>query len=189
MKHNKITITGDLGSGKSTVAKELCKRLGYEYLSTGNIQREMAAQRGIDTLEMNYQAEKDKEIDRLIDDRLRQINHEHKSYVLDSRLAWHFVKNSFKVFLTAAPEVAAQRVMNDQQRRNEPQADDVATKSQKLLERRKAEDTRFKKLYGIDCADPANYDAVIDTSHNTVEEIANLILELYARWQSGKNLE
>lgn len=189
MNHFKITITGDLGSGKSSVAKELCRRLGYEYFSTGNIQRELAAQRGMDTLQMNYQAEKDKEIDRLIDERLLQINNEKKSYVLDSRLAWHFVKNSFKVYLTANPEVAAQRVMSDMKRRNEPQSDDITSKSQNLLERRKAEDTRFKKTYGIDCADLSNYDAVIDTSSRTVEAVASIIIDLFVRWQRGERFD
>lgn len=189
MNYYKITITGDLGSGKSSVARELCHRLGYEYFSTGNIQRELAAQRGMNTLQMNYQAEKDKEIDRLIDERLMQINVEKKSYVLDSRLAWYFVKNSFKVYLTAQPDIAAQRVMNDQNRRNEPQSGDIASKSLNLLERRKAEDTRFKKTYGIDCANLSNYDAVIETSFSTVEKVADILMDLFLKWQKGETFE
>lgn len=186
---SKITITGDLGSGKSSVAKELCKRLGYEYFSTGSIQRELAAQRGMDTLQMNYQAEKDKEIDRLIDERLMKINNENKSYVLDSRLAWHFVKNSFKIYLTVKPEIAAQRVMGDTKRRNEPQSDSITAKASNLLERRKAEDDRFKKTYGIDCADLDNYDVVVDTSGLTVNEVATVIIDIFGKWRNGKSYE
>ena len=37
-----ITITGRLGSGKSTVAKLLVEKHGYTYYSTGNIMRELA---------------------------------------------------------------------------------------------------------------------------------------------------
>src|ERR1051325_4407656 len=122
MHANKISITGDLGSGKSSVAKELCKFLGYEYFSTGNIQRELARTKGMDTLEMNYYAEKNKGIDKLIDNNLIQINKENKSYVLDSRLAWHFVKDSFKIYLTVLPEIAAKRVLADTLRKNEPAA-------------------------------------------------------------------
>ncbi len=189
MNHNKITITGDLGSGKSTVARELCKRLGYEYLSTGNIQREMAARLGLDTLEMNYRAKTDKEIDRLIDERLMQINDENKSYVLDSRLAWHFVKNSFKVYLTVQPEIAAQRVMEDTKRRNEPLSDNVNAKSQNLLERRRAEDDRFKKTYGIDCGNLNNYDMIVDTSELTVDEVVTIIIDIFGKWRSGRSYE
>jgi len=182
-RKNIITITGDLGSGKSSVARELCRLLGYEYFSTGNIQRELAQQAGVDTLEMNYFAEKNKEIDRLIDDRLRQINNENKSYVLDSRLAWHFVKDTFKVYLTVQPEIAAQRVSGDRQRKNEPVIADLKAKALNLIERRKAEDRRFKATYGIDCSDLNNYDVVMDTSHSSVKEVANAILERYRKWQ------
>ena len=31
----KITLTGDLGSGKSTVSRILCEHTGFEYVSTG----------------------------------------------------------------------------------------------------------------------------------------------------------
>ena len=42
----KISITGDLGSGKSTVAKQLAKDLGFDYISTGTIFREIAKEYG-----------------------------------------------------------------------------------------------------------------------------------------------
>ena len=42
--HEKITLAGNLGSGKSTVAKILTERLGMEYFSTGIICREVAAE-------------------------------------------------------------------------------------------------------------------------------------------------
>jgi len=186
MPNNKITITGDLGSGKSSVAKELCKMLGYEYFSTGSIQRELAQKRGMNTLELNYHAEKNKEIDRLIDERLVAINQEKKPYVLDSRLAWHFVKNSFKVYLTVEPGIAAKRVLKDKKRINEPDAKDEAGKALNLLERKSAEDKRFKKNYGVDCADLNNYDVVIDTSRSTAAEVSELIIELFSKWNSGK---
>ncbi|MBO5847261.1 MAG: (d)CMP kinase, partial [Bacteroidales bacterium] len=48
-----ISITGDLGSGKSSVAKILCQDLGFEYFSTGSLQRKLAAEKGMNTLDMN----------------------------------------------------------------------------------------------------------------------------------------
>lgn len=186
MRGNKISITGDLGSGKSSVAKELCRMLGYQYFSTGSIQRELAQQKGMNTLELNYQAETDKEIDRFIDDRLRQLNHDAKPYVLDSRLAWHFIKNSFKVYLTVQPAIAAKRVLGDTQRTNEPVVHNEAAKALNLLERKRAEDQRFKKRYGVNCADLRNYDAIIDTSRSTAAQVAELIVRLYDQWNSGK---
>jgi cytidylate kinase len=37
-----ITLTGNLGSGKSTIAKIMAEKYGYEIYSTGKIQRELA---------------------------------------------------------------------------------------------------------------------------------------------------
>ncbi|MFN4256381.1 MAG: cytidylate kinase family protein, partial [Saprospiraceae bacterium] len=63
----KITITGDLGSGKSAVSKILCQKTGFPYVSTGQIQRQLAADMGMDTLEMNRRADWDPTIDERID--------------------------------------------------------------------------------------------------------------------------
>ena len=41
-----ITITGRLGSGKSTVCRILADKDGYEIYSTGKIHRQIAAEKG-----------------------------------------------------------------------------------------------------------------------------------------------
>ena len=179
---NNITITGDLGSGKSTVAKALCKLLNFKYLSTGKIQREIGAQKGMNTLELNYFSENNAEIDNLIDDMLIKLNDSEEQYVLDSRMAWFFVKNSFKIYLTVNPLTAAKRVMDDSMRKNEPILNDIQQKANNLIERRTIEDRRFKQKYGVDCANLENYDVVIDTTRAAIEDITNLLLRLYQAW-------
>ena len=47
-----ITITGNLGSGKSSVAKIL-KEKGYEYSSTGNVFRQLAMEKGLSVEELS----------------------------------------------------------------------------------------------------------------------------------------
>ncbi|PIN81309.1 cytidylate kinase, partial [Candidatus Woesearchaeota archaeon CG10_big_fil_rev_8_21_14_0_10_32_9] len=64
----KITISGNLGSGKSTVAKMLAKDLGYSHYSTGDFMRKMAEERGITLLELGKIAENDSSIDYELDD-------------------------------------------------------------------------------------------------------------------------
>lgn len=175
-----ISITGDLGSGKSTVANELCKKLNLEYFSTGLLQRELAQKRGLNTLELNYVSEKDSNIDDYIDQYLKDINvNIEKSYVLDSRLAWFFVNNSFKIYLTVIPEIAAKRVIDDQCRQNEPKAKNIEERIFTLLERQKIENRRFKSLYNVDCRDFNNYNLVIDTSYASIDDIVNLIISIY----------
>ena len=48
-----ISITGRLGSGKSTVCGILNQKYGFEIFSTGTINREFARRLGITTLELN----------------------------------------------------------------------------------------------------------------------------------------
>src|SRR5579863_5521381 len=65
----RITIAGDIGSGKTTVARLLSRQVGAPWLSTGAIQRKMAAARGVSVLQLNKMAECDPGIDRAIDRR------------------------------------------------------------------------------------------------------------------------
>jgi cytidylate kinase len=179
-----ISITGDLGSGKSTVAKKLCEILGYKYLSTGEIQRQLALEKGMNTLEFNKFTDQNQFIDDYIDQRLKDVNNQLDSYILDSRLGWHFVKKSFKVYVMAIEEVAASRVMIDSSRIGEPQADDIQQKIKEQKERRKSENERFEKTYGVKPSIFKDFDAVIDTSSANIEEVTNLLLKLYNQWKN-----
>ncbi|MBQ0096589.1 MAG: (d)CMP kinase [Bacteroidales bacterium] len=171
-----ISITGALGSGKSTVAKNICAKTGFSYFSTGTIQRKIAEERGIDTLQLNQLCGSDKSVDDLIDGRLRQMNVDGTTdIVLDSRLAWFFVGNSFKVYLTALPSVAADRVFHDDKRVGEPTGDQLEVMGN-LLERQRIENERFKRFYNADCFDLNNFDIVVDSSKSTVDDIADLII-------------
>lgn len=179
-----ISITGDLGSGKSTVAKKLCETLGYKYLSTGEIQRQLALEKGMNTLEFNKFTDQNQFIDDYIDQRLKDVNNQLESYILDSRLGWHFVKKSFKVYVMAIEEVAASRVMIDSSRIGEPEANDIQQKIKEQQERRKSENERFEKTYGVKPSIFKDFDAVIDTSSANIEEVTNLLLKLYNQWKN-----
>lgn len=181
-----ISITGALGSGKSTVAKNICAKNGFSYFSTGTIQRKIAEERGIDTLQLNQLCGSDKSVDDLIDGRLRQMNVDGTTdIVLDSRLAWFFVGKSFKVYLTALPSVAADRVFHDDKRVGEPTGDQLEV-MKNLLERQRVENERFKRFYNADCFDLNNFDIIVDSSKSTVDEIADLIIAEFGKSLSGE---
>jgi cytidylate kinase len=176
-----ITITGKLGSGKSTVAKKLVELYGFEIFSTGAILRAAAAERGMDVLELNKELsaklDSDRSMDDLIDNTTIRVAAERKDdkLIFDSRMAWHFVPDSFKVFVTVAPCVAAERVMKDP-RPGEP-AEDVDELCAELVERSKVEQARFQALYGVDYYDYNNYNLVVDSSNRTPDEIVSIIWE------------
>lgn len=183
-QNNKITLTGDLGSGKSATSDILCRLTGYSYLSTGQIQRRLAAEMGIDTLEMNRRADTDPSIDERIDSVFKQLNSDPNGYVVDSRLAWFFIPDSFKVYLSTDIRVSAERILKDP-KRNSEQYQSVEEAMEKIRARKASENARFLAKYGADCANLQLFDVVIDTTHRTLEAVATLILEAKKAKEDG----
>jgi cytidylate kinase len=172
-----ISITGDLGSGKSTVSNLLQKRLGYDYIYTGKIQREIANRYNMTTLELNKYAETHPEIDSEIDDTFKSLN-DSSHVIVDSRLAWFFIPKSFKVYLKTDIAVSARRIAADKQRKNEKYLSEEEAINN-ILARKESENKRYRELYGADCSDFSNFDLIIDTSFITAEEAAEQIAEKY----------
>ena len=181
---DKISLAGDLGSGKSTVSNILIERLGAEYYSTGAIVRSVAEKRGMTVAELNVYMETHPELDHEIDDGIAKLSEVDKLLIIDSRMAWHFTKGTFKVYLTVDLETSAIRIMS---------ANRVGEHSATLEEtvnetkaRRDSEKKRYLEQYGVDIKDLTNYDLVVDTTAATPEEVAERIIEGFARWQEDK---
>lgn len=179
-----ITISGRPGSGKSTVAKALATRLEFPHASAGDFMREMAAERGVTVLELSRMAETDETIDREIDRRSAELGAAGGSLVMDSRLAWHFIPQSLKVFLDVTPEVAARRIYGDSRGSEAENVDLVATE-RATEERARSESQRYRDYYGIDYLDPSHYDLVVDTSALTIEAVVDRI-EAFVRSRAAR---
>lgn len=171
----RITLSGDLGSGKSSVGKQLASRLGIPHHSAGSLFREIGQISNLDALRTNLAAEDNVEIDHKVDQRTREIDQTVERFIIDSRMAWHFVSNAIKVYLSVSPETAAVRVMSDTTRASESY-DSLAAAIAALSNRRQSETKRYKKLYDVDIADIANYDLFIITDDAAVEAITDVIL-------------
>lgn len=174
-----ITITGSLGSGKSTIAKMLAECFHFDTYSTGNAQRQIAAKHNMTTLELNKLADQEAWVDQEIDGVFKDLNASDKNYVVDSRLAWHFMPDSFKVKLIVSPTVAADRIFNDKKRNGENTYATPTDALNVLLARRASEVERFKKTYGVDIEDDRHFDFVLDTSDLTPEQVCNRICDAY----------
>lgn len=183
--NNKITITGDLGSGKSAASRVILAQIEMEYLSTGRIQRAIAERLNMTTLELNEYSETHPEIDDEIDSVFKSINSNPEPHIVDSRMAWHFIPSSFKVYLTVDPRIAAERVFKDSTRKNEGKYSSVEAVEKSLRARRESEIRRFQDIYGVNCADHANFDLIVDTTHITPEEVAKTIIDGFSVWQDG----
>jgi len=182
-----ITIGGKPGSGKSTTAKALAKVLGYEHYSTGHFFRQIAIDRGLTVTELNIEAEKDPSIDNEIDTKAKALN-DKSMIVVDSRLAFHFVPESFKVYLRINPEDAAQRMFedmkNNEERQNtEASYSDVLELEKDAFSRYESENKRYEAFYNVDPSDYDQYDLVIDTGDkkNSIDVVTQRIMEEYLK--------
>jgi predicted cytidylate kinase len=176
MDNPTIALSGELGSGKSSVAELLVDALGARRVSTGEAQRQIAAKRGISTLELNRLSETDPTIDEEIDSVFRSLAETKEPLVVDSRLAWHFLPLSFKVHLVVDPEVAAARVLHREGSQAE-RYESVAEALERIGARADSERRRFQVMYDLDIFRLGNYDLVIDTSRASPDEVARAVLD------------
>lgn len=181
---DKISLAGDLGSGKSTVSKILIEKLGAEYYSTGSIVRAIAEKMNMSVVELNKYMETHPEIDHEIDDGLRALSEVDRLLIIDSRMAWHFTRGTFKVYLSCDIETSALRIMNAN-RQGEHSASLEATVADTAA-RRASEMKRYLEQYGVNIKDLTNYTLVVDTTSAAPDEIAALILSAFEAWQADK---
>ncbi len=180
MKSYKISLAGDLGSGKSTVGKMLTTKYNLEKVSIGSIQREMADKMNMNTYEFNKYMASHPEFDKILDTKLCEYENIEGNFLFDSRMAWHFVPSSFKVYMQVSTKVAGERVYNAN--REDETYLSVEDAIDKLTKRRNCEKERFLQTYGVDITDLSNYDVVINTENKTKKQVFEEICVAFEKW-------
>lgn len=180
----KIAISGDLGSGKSTIGRLLEERFGMKFHSGGSIFRSLAGKYNMTPAEFSKYSEIHPEVDEEIDGELVKISGNDENMAIDSRMAWHFVPGSFKLHLLVNAEVAAKRIM-DENRGSEkyPTLEDAVNK---IKARKASENKRYTEKYHVNPDDLENYDLVVDTTYATPSEICDLIGKYLGEWEKGQ---
>ncbi|MDD5148234.1 MAG: nucleoside monophosphate kinase [Candidatus ainarchaeum sp.] len=164
-----VTISGMPGSGKSTLAKELAKKFHLKHYSAGDFMREIAKERGVSLLELGKIAEHDKSIDNEVDRRTIELGKTKDHFVIDSRLAWHFIPNSIRIFVDISMQEAARRVYKDM-RRDEQENTSMKQTLQNMKKRQASEKKRYKDLYGVNYLDKKNFDIIINSTRTTKKQ-------------------
>ena len=175
-----ITIAGKPGSGKSTISKRLASTLGYTHFSSGDLFRRLAAEKNISVDAINLLAEQDPSIDKEVDERLRTLGEQEDNLVIDSRMAWYWIPQSYKIYLDLDLSIAADRISNalDQDRfKVEETAQNVKEYEEQLHKRLESEAKRYLTLYQQNPYDIEHYDLVIDTHANNPDQVTRLILD------------
>ncbi len=180
-----ISISGDLGSGKSVLTTALVDHWQADRYSTGMVQRKIADKMGITTLELNKRAETDRSIDEQIDSVFINLARTPKNLVVDSRMAFHFLPMSFRIKLEVHPAVAAARIQNDTSRIGEGKYTSIEDIEAAIMARKASERERFKAYYNADIEDHAGYDLVINTTDVPPHAVSQLVNDAITLWRRG----
>lgn len=185
-KKHIITIAGKPGSGKSATSKRLASTFGFNHYSSGDLFRSLAKERGINVNEINKLAETEKDIDHKVDAWLQKLGTEENNFVVDSRMAWHWMPYSFRVYLDLDLTVAAKRILKgiDPVRREaEHIPEDPEIYAALLSERLESESKRYMDLYQQNPYETSNYDIVVDTNKHNLDEVVTIVSEAFTKWQ------
>ncbi|MGZ5520957.1 MAG: (d)CMP kinase [Halobacteriota archaeon] len=153
-----LTISGPSGSGKTTVANGLSQRLGFAHISAGEVFRELARERALSLEQLSKLAEKDPEIDQMVDTRQAELAQSHENVIVDGRLSGWVLKGDIAVWLKAPLEVRAERIARREDK-------DRAIALRETRTRDSSEAARYLAFYNIDTVNLDIYDLIIDTRH------------------------
>lgn len=171
----KITISGGSGSGKSVVAKKVAERLGYKHYSVGDLQREVAKDKGITIAELGELESKDDSIDKAMDAKTEEIGKTQDNFVMDGWLTARFVPDALKIFLDGDIDVRAKRITGI--KREAEGYKNIDDAKRHIGQKEKTNQERWKRYYGFDFMDQSNYDIVIDTTNLDIEGVVGKVLE------------
>ena len=177
-----ISLAGDLASGKGTVSEILIKELGYGIYRNGEYARKLAKDMRLDITSFNAYLAEHPEIDLQIEKSASEYAKDHNEFIIDARLGWYAVPESFKIYLRVDIDVAAQRAFNDSKRKSTENFATVEEQKADMQKRYRLENERYFKLYNVHKDDMSNYDLVIDTTNMKPEEVAQLIITKYNEW-------
>jgi CMP/dCMP kinase len=165
-----VTVSGEIGAGKSTVARSLARALHLRHLSAGEVFRQEAQRRGVSLAALGRLAEQDPSIDKALDD--MQVRAAQGGDILvESRLSGWLIDGDLRIWLKAPLPVRAARVASrDSASYNQALGD--------IQEREECERRRYRAIYGVDLGDLARYHVVLDTSIWTADDIVDVLLRL-----------
>lgn len=178
-----ISFCGNAGAGKTTVAKKLAEKLGWSHYYIGGLRRQKAKDRGLTLEEYNKLGETDPATDFEVDEYQAELAKHEDNFVIEGRTSWHFIPESFKIFVDVSEKVGAERILADLQTVNDRNETSREPESvEEMIEinrsRRISDEKRYKKYYNIDIYNKSNFDYILDTTDLTPDQAFTKIWEI-----------
>lgn len=161
--------------------------LGYTRHSSGDIVRRVLAHKGLTLEAYNTKAQTDSSLDAKVDEVLRELR-EHNDIVIDSRLGFYWLPESFKVYLDLDLSIATARIYKDtisntlRRDTEEGGSNSLSDVAKQVASRMQNEQIRFRNLYGVDPYNTEHFDLIIDTSRHSPQTVALTVFDAYKKW-------
>jgi cytidylate kinase len=164
-----ITISGQPGSGTSTLVGKLQQNFNWSSLNGGQVFRDEASKRGMDLLAFGQLCRDDLSVDRALDEELqRRISEPDGPDVIESRLAgrWAYQLgvDCVRLWLDVSENERARRVVEREGGTLQQRLSDSAM-------RMAIDHARFEELYGFQPADPEPYSDTISADDMSADEV------------------
>lgn len=181
-KKHIITIAGDHASGQGTLSNNLKDELGYEIYRNGQYVRKLAAEKGMSIVDFQIYLNEHPDLDQEIEKSAADYASTRDNLIIDAKLGWYAIPNSFKIYLKVDIEIAVKRAFEDATRKNTEPFASLEEARNKITYRHEEETRRWKEEYGVNRDDMSNYDLVIDTTNLTPKEVCNAVINAYENW-------
>jgi len=176
-----ITISGMPGSGKSTVAEILAKRLKMKSYYMGKIRRELARKKGLTLEQLNEIGENEEWTDVDVDKFQTELAKKEDNFIIQGRTSFFLIPNSVKVFLNIDFDTGVKRIFEDvkkdSKQRNEGEYRTLEEAKKAIRKRIESDIRRYKKYYKVDIYDRSHYDIVIDTTDLMIEQVVEKVMQ------------
>ncbi len=176
-----IVISGPPAVGKTTVAKGLSEEFNLQYLSGGDVLKEMAKEQGYhsegddwwdtdDGMRFLSQREQNSEFDKKLDEKLIKLFNNGGMVITSYTLPW-LVKNGIKIWLEGSHASSTKRM----QSRDNMSPKEAYEVTKERYDKNKA---LYKKLYDFDFGDDKSvFDVVINTDNLTAKQVIDVARE------------
>ncbi len=168
----KITIFWLAWSGTSTIWKLLAEKLDYKFMSSWNIMRWWAEELWLSIYDFEDKIVKNNDsLDIKLDKTVANFWKDNDSFIFESRLAWNFIPDSYKIYLKC----------DELERYNRIQSRELLMLDKIIYKTKKRENEvteRYWKIYP-EIQFPPNdnmFDLVIDVTDILPDEIINIIV-------------
>lgn len=172
-KHfNNIIVCGDVGTGTTTLSKELAKKLGWRHISAGNFFRKYFKKHNIPLWDKLSVPDK---IDKKIDYELLERMRNEKGIVLDAHYGGWFARDLsdvLRILLICDKSIATQRVL-DREHMHKETPEEIEKRRVQLRE-------KFHQLYSPDdYENPKYFHLIIDTTVTGKEDSLSRALRAF----------